>query len=504
MRRRAGTPRLLAVAVSLAAPALVAGCTVGPNFTPPAAPKGAGYVKTLLSQTASTKIAGGAAQRFVRGLDIPGQWWTLFRSSALDALVKQALKANPSLPAARAALRQAQEHVLAAKGAFLPAVDFSGSVQRTKAPASLGPDPAVTESLYYGLLTPQVTVSYAPDVFGGTRRAVESLAAQAEGQRFELEAAYLSLTSNVVAAAIEEASLRGQIAATQDIIRISTEQLGILRKQYALGQVAEADVAAQEAALAQAQATLPPLRKQLAQQRDLVTALVGRLPNAQPTQTFKLSSLKLPVDLPVSLPSKLVEQRPDVRAAAAELHVASAQIGVAVAAMLPQITLSGDVGSTAVTLARLGEPDNVFWDIIGGITQPLFHGFTLIHDKRAAEAAFHQAAAQYRSTVIAAFQNVADTLHALQSDAEALKAAVRAERAAKRSLDIAKRQLALGAINYIEFLNAENTYQQARINRVTALASRFADTAALFTALGGGWWHRQDAAPPAATKTAAK
>ncbi len=473
--------------------ALMGGCAVGPDFKRPAPPTAKSYVKGRFEMvTAAADIAGGKAQHFVPGLDIPGQWWTLFHSPALNALVKEAIRNNPSLPAARAALRQALENVYARRGAYYPQVAVVFSKTRGRAPQSLGPVPA-NENLYYSLYTPQVTVSYAPDVFGGVRRSVESLKAQAEEQRFELEAAYLTLTSNVVAAAVQEASLRGQIAATEEIIRIATDQLAILRRQYALGAVAQADVAAQEAALAQAQATLPPLQKQLALQRDLITALVGRLPDAQPSQTFDLSSLKLPVELPVSLPAKLVEQRPDVRAAEAQLHAASANIGVAVAAMLPQFSLTGNAGSTALTFAELGTPGNVFWTVIGDVAQPIFSGFALLHNKRAAEAAFAQAGAQYRSTVIAACQNVADTLHALQSDADTLKAAVAAERAARSSLDIARRQLALGAVNYLALLNAQNTYQQARINLATALADRFADTAALFQALGGGWWHRKDA-----------
>ena len=333
-----------------------------------------------------------------------------------------------------------------------------------------------------------------PDVFGGTRRSVEGLAAQEEAQRFQLEAAYLTLTSSVVAAAVGEAELRDQIAATEEIIRIQRESLDILRRQKALGQAAGGDVAAQEAALAQAEATLPPLQKQLAQQRDLIAVLTGRLPSEQPDARFTLAALQLPQDLPVSLPSKLVAQRPDIRAAEENLHAASAAIGVAVANMLPQINLTGDVGTTALTLASLFGPGTAFWTLAASAAQTLFDAGTLLHKERAAEAAFDQAAAQYKETVITAFQNVADTLEALKSDADALAASVRAEDAAKISLDIAKRQLALGAINYLALLNAEQTYQQTVVNRVQAQAARFGDTAALYQALGGGWWNRQDVA----------
>ena len=323
---------------------------------------------------------------------------------------------------------------------------------------------------------------------------MESLKAQADSQRFQLEATYLTLTSNVVAAAVQEAALRGQIAATKRIIEIQSQSLELLQRQYALGQVASSDVAAQEAALAQSQATLPPLEKQLAQQRDLLARLVGRFPSETIAEEFELSSLQLPQELPVSLPSKLVAQRPDVRSAEEQLHSASAEIGVSIANRLPNITLSANVGSSATAISQLFTSGTGFWALAANLTQPIFQGGTLLHRQRAAEAAYDQAAAQYRSTVLTAFQNVADTLHAIQSDADALKAAVAAERAAAKSLAIARSQLELGDISYLALLNAEQTYQQAMINLVQALANRYADTAALFQALGGGWWNRSDVA----------
>lgn len=482
-------------AAAVLAFALLSGCTVGPDFRPPAPPTAKGYaMEPLPEETASADVAGGAAQRFVVGRDIPGQWWTLFRSPALDRLVKEAIAANPSLPAARAALRRAREETLAAQGALLPRASFDFSASRNKTAASLSPVPN-SGALYYSLYTPEVTVSYAPDVFGGARRQIESLAARAQARRFELEAAYLTLTSNVVAAAIEEAALRGRIAATREIIAIAAEQLAILKRQSALGQVAGAEVAAQQVVLAQAQAGLPPLQRRLAMQRDRLTALIGRLPDREPRQTFALPVLHLPRTLPVSLPAKLVAQRPDVRAAAAELHRASADVGVAVAAMLPRFTLTGNPGASALTLGGLAAPGNVFWTVAGDVAQPIFRGFSLLHKKRAAEAAFAQAGARYRGTVLAAFRDVADTLHALQSDADALKASVAAEKAARTSLDITRRQLQLGAINYLGLLSAERAYARARLALVSARARRYADTAALFEALGGGWWHRDDAAP---------
>jgi NodT family efflux transporter outer membrane factor (OMF) lipoprotein len=477
----------LLTALGLMAAGLDGGCAVGPDFLRPVAPETSGYTRDKLpAATGSADVAGGAAQRFVAGRDIPGEWWTLFRSKALNQLVAEALKANPTLAAAQASLRQAAQAVYAAQGAFFPTATAGFAASRNKSSAGLSPVTSTT-TLFYSLFTPNVTVSYMPDVFGATRRQVESLAASAEASRFELEAAYLTLTANVVAAAITEASLRGQLAATKETIRIAADAL----------QVAGADVAVQQAALAAAEASLPPLQKALAQQRDLITALIGRLPGAEPEQTFELAALTLPIELPVSLPSKLVEQRPDVRAAEAQLHVASADVGVAIAARLPTFTLTGNAGTSAVALASLGAPGNVFWTIAGNVTETIFDFGTLLHKQRAAEAAFDAVKAQYRSTVLAAFQNVADSLRALQSDAEALKAAVAAEAAAKRSLDIAGRQWRDGAVGYLTFLAAQQAYWAALVSLVQAQASRYADTAALFQALGGGWWNRRDVTPEA-------
>ena len=477
--------------------ACLGACAVGPDFERPAAPDVEGYTPAALpAQTVSAELTGGEAQRFVQGLDIPGQWWALYHSEALNALIQEAVKNNPTLPAAEAALRQAWENVYAEEGAFFPTAVVSYSPSRNKTATGITFTAASSGKPWFTLHTAQVVVAYAPDVFGGTRRAVESLMATAEFQRFQLEAAYLTLTSNVVAAAVQEASVRGQIAATQEIIKIQTDSLDILRKQLALGQVAGADVAAVEAILAQAQTTLPPLQKQLAVQRDLLTALIGRLPSQEPAEKFELASLQLPLDLPVSLPSKLVEQRPDVQSAETQLHTASAQVGVAIAAMLPQFTLTGNAGTTGNQIGQLFMlPGTAFWSLAGNTAQTIFDAGTLLHKKRAADAAFDQAEAMYRSTVIAALQNVADALHALQSDADTLKAAFAAERAAFKSLEIARRQLQLGAIGYLGLLTAQNTYQTALLALVQAQAARYADTAALFQALGGGWWNREDVPP---------
>ena len=472
---------------------LVAGCAVGPNFHRPAAPSVNGYTpEPLARRTAGTRVAGGESQRFVEGLDIPGQWWTLFHSQSLNALVDEAIKDNPTLESAQAALRVAQEDVRAQKGSYFPSLSANFTPSRNKTATSTITPVANTGNPYYSLYTAALSITYTPDVFGLNRRTVESLEALADAQRYQLEATYLTLTSNLVTAAIQEAALRGEIDATEETIRVATDALDIMRKQLALGQIAGADVATQETALAQVQATLPPLQKQLAQQRDLLAALAGRFPSEGVMGKFTLADLRLPENLPVSLPSKLVDQRPDVRAAEGQLHSACAQIGVAVADMLPNITLSGTGGSQALAFSQLFAPGTGYYTLAASITQPIFEGGTLLHRTRAARAAYDQAAAQYKSTVITAFQNVADSLRAIQSDSEAVRTAETAEQAAATTLDITRKQLQAGQIAYLSLLNAEQAYYQTLINLVQAKATRYADTAALFQALGGGWWNRSD------------
>ncbi len=492
----------LRAAVAWASLALMSSCAVGPDFQRPDAPAVKGYTREPFeAKTVSADIAGGEAQRFVLNQDISSQWWTIFQSPELNALIDKALAANPTITAAQAALRQSTELVYAQQGFFFPTVkaDFTPGMYRSS-PATA---PILsTPSTNYNLYTSTVTVGFVPDVFGGNRRQVESLRAQAEAQRFQLEATYLTLTSNVVAAAVQEASLRGQIAATQDIIGLSTKSLELLRRQFQLGYVARLDVAAQEAALAQVQQTLPPLQKQLEQTRDQLAALAGGFPAQELTGTFELSRLHLPQDLPMSLPSNLVEQRPDIRAAEGQVHAASAQIGVAIANMLPQITINAAKGGIGTDVTTMFGPGHPFAFVASTFAQTLFAGGTLLHQKRAAEAAFEQAAAQYRNTVLTAFQNVADTLYALQNDAESLKSALAAERAARVTLDLTLKQQEVGYVNYLALLSARMAYQQSVITRVQSQANRFADTAALFQALGGGWWNRSnDAAAQTVSQT---
>jgi NodT family efflux transporter outer membrane factor (OMF) lipoprotein len=463
---------------------------VGPNFHRPAPPQVDRYtVEALPPETASAKGPGGAAQRFLAQGEVPRDWWTRFGSEELDALVAEALRANPSVHAAAAALRQAQENTAAQRGSYYPTVQagFDATRQRN-AVGVLAPSLASGTALY-NLYTPQVTVSYVPDVFGANRRQVESLAALAEASQYQLDATYLTLTATVVTTAIQEAGLRAQISATERVIALERDSLGVLRRELELGAVAEGDVYAQEAALAQLETTLPPLRRQLEVARDALAVLTGRLPANYTPARFELDQLILPADLPLGVPSQLVERRPDVRAAEAQLHAATAQVGVAIANLLPQVTITGDIGSAATAMGDLFKPGTGFWSVGASLTQTLFEGGTLIHRKRAADAALDQAGALYRSAVLTAFQNVADALHALATDADALAAASRAEEAAQKSLDVVRHQLALGSVSYLALVNAEQAYQQALISLTQARANRYADTAALFQALGGSIAH---------------
>jgi NodT family efflux transporter outer membrane factor (OMF) lipoprotein len=481
-------------AVAALAVLVLSACAVGPDFVLPPAPPVGGYTpEGQPATTAAIDVAGGAAQRFAFGRDIPGEWWKVFHSKELDSLIAEALRANPSLQAAQAALWQAKENLYAQEGKLFPSLDANASATRQQfSPSEFG---GSGPPFIFNLFQTTVNVSYAPDVFGGQRRQIEAIAALAEYQRFQLEATYLTLTSNVVTAAVQEASLRGQIDATHDIIKAETDLLDVVRHQFEVGAAARTDVLTQQSEVATAQATLPPLQKQLEQQRHVLLALIGRFPNAAGNDHLTLAALRLPTDLPLSLPSQLVEQRPDVRAAQAQLHQSSAQIGVAIANRLPQFTLTGDYGTAAVTTAALFTPHSLIWTAAASGTQPIFHGFTLLHQQRAAEAAYDQAEAQYRATVLAAFQNVADALRALQLDAATLKAQRAALRAAADTLDLARGQYRLGAISYVILLNAQHSYQQARLAVVQAQAARYGDTAALFQALGGGWWNRIDVAP---------
>ena len=500
------------IAIAFSA-ALLSACAVGPDFVRPKAPEAQGYAtQKMADSTVAAEGAGGEAQHFLMGRDIPYAWWQQFGSPKLNALVERALKANPNITTAQAALRQAQEYTAAQRGFFYPTVNAEFTPQRQKLAGNMGGNsPGVQGNgstistyqnptgpapyngpAYFNFYTAQLALSYAPDVFGSNRRQVESLQAQAETQRYQMEATYITLASNVVAAAIQEASLHSQIGATQEYIAETAKATDILHNQFKAGYVMGIDVATQEAALAQAKAMLPPLKKQLEQTHDLIRALCGNLPDQALDDDFDLATLHLPLDLPVSLPAKLVEQRPDIRAAEEQLHAASAQVGVAVAARLPQFTITAAIGGAASQIPQMFQTGGPFWNLTGDVVQPIFDGGTLRHRQSAAEQGLEMAKAQYRSTVITAFQNVADTLHAIDSDAEALAASSDAEQAARNVLTITEKQHEFGYVPYLALINAQQAYQQASLNLLQAQTNRYGDTAALFQALGGGWWNREE------------
>ncbi len=487
-------PRRRPAVWAVVLPVLLAGCTAGPDYKAPAAPSATRFTAVPLpDKTASAATPGGAAQVLAEGRDIPGDWWTMFHSPEITALVIRALKANPDVAAAKATLLEARENTRAEQGSLFPQV--SAQASDTRAQQSLASFGFGQGSALYTLYNAQLNVSYTLDAFGGIRRQIEQLGAQAEYERFELEATDLTLTANVVAAAITEASLRAQIDTTRDIIRTYTDALEVTRRRFELGGVSQVDVLQQQALLDAQVATLPGLQKQLEQERNQLAVYVGGLPSDYAEHTLDLNGLTLPEQVPLSLPSQLVAQRPDIRAYAALLHAATANVGVAVANELPQISLTGSYGRDGSTFSNLFTPAGIIWSIAATVTQPIFEGGTLRARQRAAVAAMDVAAAQYSSTVNTAFQNVANALVAIQRDAETLRAALAATRTSAASLAVARAQYAAGGSTYLNVLNAEQSDQSARLNLITAQAARFTDTVALFQALGGGWWNRADVDP---------
>lgn len=492
-------PRPLVLCVAFVALSLaLAGCKVGPNFKPPPPPKVSGYTHAQPSVTAATPgVTAGVAQQFEPGADISGDWWTLFHSQRLDALVQQALKNNHDLKAAQAALKVAHQVVLAQHGSFYPGVSAGFGATRAKASNVLAPVPnypTTPQEFEYSLFTPQVDVSYDPDLFGLNRRTRESLQAQEQAARFQMIAVWTTLTSNVVVTAVEAASLRDQIEATKKLEKLEKQSLAMVRLRLQDGDATKLDVAAQQSQLAQTGASVPPLVKQLAVTRHALAVLVGDFPGQLPEQDFTLAGLHLPEDLPLSLPSHLVAQRPDVRQARANLHAASAAIGIAVAERLPNIELDANAGSTALAISQIFTSGTGFWGVAASLTSPIFEGGTLRHQELAAKDAYVEAAQQYRSTVLLAFENVADTLSALQQDAKSLQDAANAAQAARTTLNLSQLQMRHGYISEFALLSAQQAYQQTQIALVQAETNRFADTAALYQALGGGWWHHKSLA----------
>ncbi len=475
----------------------VAGCLglqscVGPDFELPKAPAVFAFTSERLP---ASNVADGKTQRLEMGRELPADYWALFHSPALNALVERALRDNPTIDAAQSALRVAQANVYAEVGQLFPLAsgNYQGTGGLSSAPIS---SPLSNGARYYSLHTAQFTVTYVPDVWGGTRRQIESLEALKKNQRFMNEATFLTLTSSIALGAIQEASLRGQIGVTEGLIKIAKEILEKVRYQFAQGQVSQLDVATQEALVAQTEATLPPLRKALDQNRDSLIVLSGHLPGQGLPERFEFTELKLPRNLPVSLPSNLIAQRPDVRAAEENMHAACALVGVAIANRLPQFSIEGDIGHQGTQFRNLfsNNPAFYFYTGIANASQTIFDGFTLQQRQRAAEAGFDQVAAQYRLAVLTAFQNVADALYAIRHDTAGLQKALLAETAAAKTLRLTRLQLNEGAVSAQVLLSAQTTYLQASLTVILAQANRYSDTVGLFQALGGGWWNKL--APP--------
>lgn len=492
--------RFLGLALSFAT-SLTAACAVGPAFRAPAPPTvpDSSHPYTATSLPVSTDSApgtGGASQRFVTGQDIPADWWTLFRSERLDELIRAAFAQSPTLESAKAALREAQAAYAADFGSsLLPAVDAEGQAARERASeAPFG----INGGALFTVYDASVQVSYSPDVFGGARRGLEGLASARDYQRYQVDAAYLSLSSNIVTTAIQEASLRAQLQVTRELVDADSQSLIITQQQAGLGAVAQSTVLAEETALAQTEATLPALESALAQTHQLLAVYAGRLPSDSGVPEFDLETLELPHDLPLSVPSALVRQRPDIRASEAILHEASAQVGIATANLYPQLTLSGSGGWESLTLGTLFSAPSEVWSLGGGLLAPIFHGGALRAKRRQAIAAFDEAKAEYQQTVLNAFLSVANTLKALDADAQTLRAQAAADSLARQSFELVGQQYRLGAVSYLALLDAQRSYQETRIALVQARAARYADTAALFAALGGGWWNRADTTGSAA------
>jgi NodT family efflux transporter outer membrane factor (OMF) lipoprotein len=475
----------------------LAGCAVGPDFHSPVPPSTTNYTRG--QQPAATTDApgpGGAAQTFVYDRDIPADWYGLFHSEQLDDLVRRALRDSPTVEAAKAALRSAEDTYIAERGAlFLPQADGQLGVTREKAPGAAFGNPSIPASVFT-LYSASVNVSYRLDLFGGSRRQLEQLRAQTDFERWELEAANLTLTGNVVATAFDVASLSDQLSAVKDVVAAETEQYKVVQRQFEVGGASRADVLSQQAQLAQARAVTPGLEKALAQAQHRLAVLAGRAPGDGSIPDFVLDHFTLPTRLPVSVPAKLVRQRPDVQASEAQLHQATAAVGIATANLLPQLNLTGSIGSESVTSGGLFGAGTGAWSAGASLLQPLFHGGELRYKRRAAVADLERADANYRQTVLAAMEEVADTLRALESDARSLQAQVEAEKAASDAFDISKRQFKAGGVSYVTVLNTQRLFLEARQSRVQAQAARYSDSAALFQALGGGWWNRDNRKDP--------
>lgn len=464
---------------------LLSACTVGPDFKQPAPPSSTAYTAhSLTSATAATGSGPGARQHFVTGLAVSADWWRSFGSDKLDALIEQALRASPTLTAARATLRQVQQTYAAQSGSTLyPQVNATLGAQRELFNTASFGQPG--GSYLFNLYNANVAVSYNFDLFGGNRRTLEAYAAQVDYQHFQLEAAQLALVANIATAAMTQAQYAAQLQASVAILTMEQQQLTIAQQRFALGATARSDELALRAQVEQTRATIPPLLNRLQQTNHLLALLAGQEPGTAVIPQFTLADFTLPTNLPIVIPSELVRRRPDVQASEALLHVANAQYGAAIATAFPQLGLSANLGSEALTTASMFTPGSAVWGLASQISQPLFNA-GLQSGIKSVKAGFDVAAANYRQTVLLALRNVADVLRALDNDAQILSAQAAADTAAQASLDLMRQQYKLGGVNYLQLLGAEQQAQQTRINLLAAQAQRLTDTAALYQAMGGG------------------
>ncbi|HET7570482.1 MAG TPA: efflux transporter outer membrane subunit [Gammaproteobacteria bacterium] len=478
----------LRTALAVGVAGALAGCAVGPDFQRPAPPEVNSFTRQPVGKTASTSGHGGKAQHFVQVKQIKADWWRLFHSKQLDALIQQAFNQNPSLQAAEATLKEAQANLAAVEGGLYPQVNANLSATRQKISGAQFGGAVGGGSHIFDIYGASVGVSYNADVFGGVRRSIEAQQAQVDYQRYQLHAAYLTLIGNLTGYAINAASYRAQIKATENIIQAEENQLNLVEAQEKAGAVSYSDVLQARAQLAATRTRLAPLRQSLSVAEHQLATLAGELPGNWQVTHFTLQDLTLPGELPLMVPSQLVHQRPDILAAESALHAASAQIGVAVANEYPQISLSGSYGSQATDIGDLFNAPSMIWNLGASLLAPIFHGGALRARTEAARAAFQAAAAQYRQTVLTAFAQVADVLRALENDAASLKAQQVARSAAQKSLQLARTQYKAGAVSFVTVLTAEQQYANAQLGYVQALAQRYLDTTSLFSALGGGWW----------------
>jgi NodT family efflux transporter outer membrane factor (OMF) lipoprotein len=478
--------------VALAA-ALLGACAVGPDFKRPAAPAVERYTPGPLPP--ETLVADGEAQSFSGAALIVGDWWELFRSPPLNQLVGRALENNLTLKSSAASLRQSQNSLRAGYGIFFPQVQIDAAAQRERPlPAQQGPQ---TPGSVFNLVTLSGTISYALDVFGGNRRTVEGLKAQVDYQRYLSAAAYVSLTANVVNTAIARAAYAAEIRTTEELIDLQVEQLQVTRVAIAAGAAPYSDALSLQGLIAANRATLAPLKQRVSQTETLLATLQGQAPAVVALPDINLLDLALPATLPVSVPSELVRQRPDILSAEAQLHVASADIGVATAAMFPSISLAGTYGAAGPNFAALGAADGRFWSIGPSVTIPVFQGGKLWYQRKAAISAFQASELSYRQVVLDAFEQVADSLTALEHDAETLQAERESRDAAAEALHLLQTNYRAGLVAYLDVWTADVAYHEATLGYLQAVAQRYQDTVALFVALGGGWWNRSDAASSA-------